>query len=76
MLYIESLGAYDETSLNYIILNIILNVSIFYAFLVLAQFYHMFHELLKPYQPLSKFLCIKFVIFFAFWQVLILLVIN
>ncbi len=48
---------------------IILNVSVAYAFVVLATFYSALKLKLKPFQPVGKFLCIKFVIFFAFWQV-------
>lgn len=44
------------------------NVSVFYAFVSLMAFYTALKSKLQPFQPVGKFLCIKFVIFFAFWQ--------
>lgn len=35
---------------------------------VLALFYIALAKPLKPYQAVPKFLCIKAVIFFSFWQ--------
>lgn len=65
-------GAYHESELSlhygYIYILFIMNVSIGYAFIVLASFYTAMKYKLKPYEPVGKFLCIKFVIFFAFWQ--------
>jgi len=34
----------------------------------LILFYHVVQKELKPFNPVSKFLCIKIVIMFAFWQ--------
>jgi hypothetical protein len=34
----------------------------------LVALYQNTKEILKPYKPLTKFLAIKFVIFFSFWQ--------
>jgi hypothetical protein len=50
-------------------LTILVNLSIAYAFVVLATFYKTLKHKLAPFHPVGKFLCIKFVIFFAFWQV-------
>ena len=65
-------GVYHESEMDfnygYIYILIIMNLSIGYAFVVLASFYSAMKKKLKPYEPVGKFLCIKFVIFFAFWQ--------
>ena len=53
---------------GYIYLLIAINISVAYAFIVLASFYSTLKVKLKPFEPIGKFLCIKFVIFFAFWQ--------
>jgi len=47
---------------------IIDNISIFISMYCLILFYNVMYEELKPFNPLSKFLCTKLVIFFAFWQ--------
>lgn len=46
----------------------IMNCSVGYSFMALASFYSVFKYKLKPFHPVSKFLCIKFIIFFIFWQ--------
>ena len=47
-----------------------MNASVLYAFMVLASFYSAFKFKLKPFKPVGKFLCIKFIIFVVFWQVI------
>lgn len=63
---------YDEFDLGwyngYIYILLLINLSVMYAFFTLAAFYKELKEKLRPFQPVGKFLCIKFVIFFAFWQ--------
>lgn len=65
-------GRYHEAELDfhygYVYILIVMNLSIGYAFIVLASFYTAMKSKLKPFEPVGKFLCIKFVIFFAFWQ--------
>jgi len=56
----------------YVPLNIILNISVTMAVYSLMLFYHAFAEDLKEHHPLAQFLCIKGVVFFAFWQGIIL----
>lgn len=49
--------------------TIILNISVSLALYSLVVFYHVFAKELAPHSPLSKFLCIKGIVFFCFWQV-------
>jgi len=52
--------------------TIILNVSVSLAMYSLVLFYHLFHTELAPHKPLAKILCIKGVVFFSFWQGVVL----
>lgn len=62
---------------GYLWITIIYNISIFLALYFLVLFYEGSKEILKEFSPLAKFLCIKAVIFFAFWQsVLISILVN
>lgn len=54
---------------GYLYSTLIVNTSVMYAFVVLASFYSALKYKLRPFHPVGKFLCIKFIIFFAFWQV-------
>lgn len=49
--------------------TIILNISVSLALYSLVVFYHVFAKELAPHNPLAKFLCIKGIVFFCFWQV-------
>mmetsp|Transcript_17845 Transcript_17845/g.25693 ORF Transcript_17845/g.25693 Transcript_17845/m.25693 type:complete len:374 (-) Transcript_17845:348-1469(-) len=66
------LHLYDESELGwrngYIYVFLIINISVLYAFGALAAFYSRMKSKLKPFKPIGKFLCIKFIIFFVFWQ--------
>jgi len=63
---------YDESELGwrngYIYILLFINLSVLYAFAALAAFYSKLKIKLKPFKPIGKFLCIKFIIFFVFWQ--------
>ncbi|KAI0527272.1 hypothetical protein KFK09_002871 [Dendrobium nobile] len=48
--------------------NFILNISVSMALYSLVLFYHVFAKELAPHKPLAKFLCIKGIVFFSFWQ--------
>ena len=50
--------------------TIVLNVSVSLALYSLVVFYHVFDKELAPHKPLVKFLCIKGIVFFCFWQVM------
>lgn len=48
--------------------TIILNISVSVALYSLVLFYHVFAKELEPHKPLAKFLCVKGIVFFCFWQ--------
>jgi hypothetical protein len=52
--------------------TIILNISVSLALYSLVIFYHLFAKELAPHKPLAKFLCIKGIVFFCFWQGVVL----
>jgi hypothetical protein len=52
--------------------TIILNLSVSLALYSLVVFYHVFAKELAPHKPLAKFLCVKGIVFFCFWQGLVL----
>jgi len=62
----------DKLDSVYMLISIILNISVTLAVSALMIFYHTFDKELSPYRPLAKFLCIKGVVFFAFWQSVVL----
>ncbi|KAI3804799.1 hypothetical protein L1987_26611 [Smallanthus sonchifolius] len=47
--------------------TMILNISVSLALYALMLFYHVAKEL-APHNPLAKFLCVKGIVFFCFWQ--------
>lgn len=71
---LTALGKYGEGNLDpsqgYFWCTIINNFSCTWALYCLVQFYHVFSTDLedKGIRPLPKFLCIKMVLFFSFWQ--------
>ncbi|XP_062015390.1 uncharacterized protein LOC133731957 [Rosa rugosa] len=52
--------------------TMILNISVSLALYSLVIFYHVFDKELAPHKPLAKFLCIKGIVFFCFWQGIVL----
>mmetsp|Transcript_32792 Transcript_32792/g.28761 ORF Transcript_32792/g.28761 Transcript_32792/m.28761 type:complete len:208 (+) Transcript_32792:2-625(+) len=64
------------TNFWYWTITIILNLSITLAVTALIMFYHAFEHELAEHRALAKFLCIKGVVFFAFWQGIILQVLE
>ncbi|KAJ0983704.1 hypothetical protein J5N97_011959 [Dioscorea zingiberensis] len=70
MIALELLGWY--TSWISWAFTIILNISVSLALYALVVFYHVFAKELAPHKPLAKFLCIKGIVFFCFWQGVVL----
>lgn len=66
MIGLQLLGMYPSW-VNWIF-TIILNISFYVAMYSLVVFYHVFAKELKPHKPLAKFLCVKGIVFFCFWQ--------
>jgi hypothetical protein len=68
----EPMGLYNEGEINItsvsVYVNLIINVSQMWAIYCLVKFYHATHENLSQWHPLGKFLCIKGVVFFTWWQ--------
>ncbi len=71
-LVLDRYGIFREGSLQlnagYVYIATINNVSITIALYGLLYFYVGTQEWLAPFKPLAKFLCIKGVIFFSYWQ--------
>ncbi|XP_060070222.1 transmembrane protein 184C-like [Ylistrum balloti] len=74
----ESFGKYDEGDFNFktawSYLVIVNNISQIWAMYCLVLFYKAMKEELAPIKPVPKFLCVKFVVFFSFWQSVIIAV--
>ncbi|XP_057429207.1 uncharacterized protein LOC130722481 [Lotus japonicus] len=70
MILLQLIGLYP-TWLSWTF-TIILNISVSLALYSLVIFYHVFAKELAPHKPLAKFLCIKGIVFFCFWQGMVL----
>eukprot|EP01112_Ceratiomyxa_fruticulosa_P009001 TRINITY_DN2341_c0_g1_i1.p1 TRINITY_DN2341_c0_g1~~TRINITY_DN2341_c0_g1_i1.p1 ORF type:complete len:377 (-),score=39.76 TRINITY_DN2341_c0_g1_i1:214-1344(-) len=71
-LFLDIFDLYDDGNLSprkgYLWLTIIENISITFALYYLVLFYMAAEKELKAFKPMGKFLCIKAVVFFSFWQ--------
>jgi len=72
-LYFGDPKAYDEENIfkannGYLWLTVVENISITISLYYLVLYYMAVKEELAPFSPVGKFLCIKAVIFFSFWQ--------
>lgn len=59
-------------SSGYLWITIINNFSQCWALYCLIMLYHVVYEDAKPIKPLAKFLCVKAVVFFSFWQAIVI----
>ncbi|KAF8335120.1 DUF300 domain-containing protein [Amanita rubescens] len=57
---------------GYLYVSIVYNVSICLALYCLAMFWLCVNDDLKPYRPVPKFLCVKGILFFSFWQSIVI----
>ncbi|KAH9956149.1 organic solute transporter Ostalpha-domain-containing protein [Russula dissimulans] len=71
-LVLKASGKYNEGEFRadsgYLYVSVIYNVSICLSLYCLAMFWLSISEDLKPFRPMPKFLCVKGILFFSFWQ--------
>ncbi|KAF8621266.1 hypothetical protein AX15_007926 [Amanita polypyramis BW_CC] len=76
ILILKACGWYNDgdfrANSGYLYITIIYNISICLALYCLAMFWLCINEDLKPFRPIPKFLCIKGILFFSFWQSVII----
>ncbi|KAH9152280.1 hypothetical protein AeRB84_005255, partial [Aphanomyces euteiches] len=65
-------GVYTDPTKMYPYLSLLLTVSQTWALYCLVLFYHGCSEELRPMRPLPKFLAVKMIIFFTFWQSMVI----
>ena len=65
-------GAWDDMSNLFVYNVVILNVSQLIALWALLMFYHELTEELQPLSPFPKFMAVKAVVFFSFWQSMVI----
>ncbi|KAG1780053.1 DUF300-domain-containing protein [Suillus placidus] len=71
-LIMKATGTYHEGDFRarsgYLYVSVVYNVSICLALYCLAVFWMCVSDDLKPFRPVPKFLCVKGILFFSFWQ--------
>lgn len=71
-LILKACGKFNEgdfrANSGYLYVSIIYNASICLALYCLAMFWVCINDDLKPFRPVPKFLCVKGILFFSFWQ--------
>ncbi|XP_038618849.1 transmembrane protein 184A [Tachyglossus aculeatus] len=77
---LQMFGKYHDGDFNihsgYLYVTIIYNISVSLALYALFLFYFATKELLRPFEPVLKFLTIKAVIFLSFWQGMLLAILE
>ncbi|KAH9918064.1 organic solute transporter Ostalpha-domain-containing protein [Fomitopsis serialis] len=73
---LKLVGKFNEGNLRansgYLYVSVVYNCSICLALYCLAIFWMCVSEDLKPFRPMPKFLCVKGILFFSFWQSLLI----
>ncbi|KAH9973661.1 organic solute transporter Ostalpha-domain-containing protein [Lactifluus volemus] len=71
-LVLKASGRYNEGEFRadsgYLYVSIVYNASICLSLYCLAMFWLSISEDLNPFRPMPKFLCVKGILFFSFWQ--------
>ncbi|KAJ6607715.1 organic solute transporter Ostalpha-domain-containing protein [Mycena sp. CBHHK59/15] len=71
-LILKAFGKYNEgifrIDSGYLYISVVYNVSICLSLYCLAVFWMCVNDDLKPFRPVPKFLCVKGILFFSFWQ--------
>ncbi|KAG7091858.1 hypothetical protein E1B28_008259 [Marasmius oreades] len=69
---LKAFNKYNEGDLRansgYLYVSIVYNFSICLSLYCLAMFWVCVHDDIKPFRPVPKFLCVKGILFFSFWQ--------
>ncbi|KAM5229224.1 transmembrane protein 184A [Ctenodactylus gundi] len=77
---LQAFGRYHDGDFNvrsgYLYVTLAYNASVSLALYALFLFYSATRELLRPFEPVLKFLTIKAVIFLSFWQGLLLAILE
>lgn len=79
VIILQAYGLYQDGDWNspgYLPITVIYNFSITIALYALFLFYWGTKEMLRPYDPALKFICVKSVIFLSFWQGIVLAVLE
>jgi hypothetical protein len=77
---LEPIGLFNEGDISwtkgYVYISFMINLSQMWALYCLVKFYHATHDDLNEWRPMGKFLCIKGVVFFTWWQGVALAVVK
>uniref|UniRef100_A0A3Q2PM27 Transmembrane protein 184a n=1 Tax=Fundulus heteroclitus TaxID=8078 RepID=A0A3Q2PM27_FUNHE len=77
---LQAFGKYHDGDFNvnggYLYITIVYNFSVSLALYALFLFYFATSDLLRPFEPVLKFLTIKSVIFLSFWQGMVLAILE
>ncbi|XP_005999029.1 transmembrane protein 184A [Latimeria chalumnae] len=77
---LQAFGKYHDGDFNvrsgYLYITIIYNISVSLALYALFLFFFATSDLLRPFEPVLKFLTIKSVIFLSFWQGMLLAILE
>lgn len=69
---LKAFGKFNEgdfrANSGYLYVSIIYNTSICLSLYCLAMFWLCINDDLRPFRPIPKFLCVKGILFFSFWQ--------